>query len=81
MVNFVESRQSTVDRVTLVPYSNCHCRSHVVADLLPVSATNRQQRDFDSYYTGPKSHGQLSTFNKVDRVEFNLVASVYRALN
>ena len=59
--------------------------------MLPVLATNRQQREFDilSLSTllpiwstllpvcmGPKRHAS----NKVDRLEFNSVASVYGAL-
>jgi len=61
--------------------------------LLPVLATNRQQSEYDSFSrwtfadavdfvaSGTKAtRSTLSTFNKVDRVEFNFVASVYRAL-
>ena len=65
---------------------DCHIRS----TLLPVLATNRQQREFErstslrirsSLYgaKATRTRSTLSTFNKVDHVEFNFVASVYRA--
>jgi len=34
-----------------------------------------------SVYGAKATRSTLSTFNKVDRVEFNVVASVYRAFN
>jgi len=47
---------------------------HEVSTLLPIRATLLH------VYGGKATRSTLLTFNKVDRVEFNIVASVYRAL-
>ena len=80
-----------VDRVALAPYtlatkstvsatksSATSFRIHIVADLLPKPATTTCQQRVSTCHRARIR--QQSTFNKVDRVEFNSVASLYRAL-
>jgi len=73
--------QSTLLRVLAtnrqqLEFNSCHgrhCRQigHFVADTVDYVA---------SVYRAKATGSTLSTFNKVDRVEFNFVASVYQAL-
>ena len=54
---------------------------HEVSTLLPIRSTLLPIRStLSPVCTLPKQQSTLSTFNKVDRVEFNFVASVHRAL-
>ena len=50
---------------------------NIVADTFNIVADTV---DFASVYGGKATRSILSTFNKIDRLEFNFVASVYRAL-
>jgi len=55
------------------------CRIQVVADLLPKPATKLTISATVDFVADCCQFRQQSTFNKVHRVEFNFVASVYRA--
>jgi len=88
-VDFVESRLLPKLAAIRHKVSCCHIRSTLLpirATLLPVLATNRQQHEFDSlsWSTLLPIWSTLlpvcTTFHKVDRVEFDFVAGVYRAL-
>jgi len=57
------------------------CRIHVVADLLPKPATKLTISATVNFVADLLPVSATVTFNKDDRVEFNFVTSVYRALH
>jgi len=77
---------ATKSTVSATKSTAINCRIQVVADLLPipvkkstVSATKLTYRQQSTLLPICCQFRQQSTFNKVDRVEFDFVASVYRA--
>ena len=76
---------STKSNVSGTKLTATSCRIHAVADLLTQPATMWTVSATKLNVYGNSRlccrFRQQSTFNKVDRVEFNFVASVYRALH
>jgi len=77
--------RSTFGRQSRRSWQQCQPRQAVEFKLLPICCQNRQQSrpytaTVDSVADLSRRFRQQSTFNKVDRVEFNFVTSVYWAL-